>query len=135
MKKVKILISTLAVAFIPFVSYQNASGKIETDKNSDKKKKGSVVGSWKLEKTSGFNQGYEGIESVLTFDKSNNFQWKTGLVDVKGTYVYANDTLTTTSPTTDGSTMDVQYLVQFENNELVMTLITDPQYQITFYFK
>ncbi len=135
MKKIKFIISALAVILLPFVVSTNASGETASGKTSENKKEGSIVGTWTLYNTTGFNQGYEGIKSVLTFDENNNFHWETGLVKVKGTYKFANDTLTTTSPTTDGSTMDVQYLTHLENNELVMTLITDPKYQITFYFK
>lgn len=131
MRKIKFAFPILIMALILFISCGNGKPN-----NSDNRKEGSLIGAWTLEKTEGFDMGYSGKESILTFKEDGNYEWNTdNLINVKGTYTFANDTLTTTSPTTDGSTMDVQYVTKFKEGQLIMSLVTDPQYQTTFIFK
>lgn len=115
------IIKTIAIALSVVVMFACGGGK----------KEGSVVGNWKLEKTEGYKVGGLG-STTINFEEGGNYKWSTGIVDMNGTYKISNDTLKLTD---NSSKMPTDYTFKFQDGQLLMTLVTTPDYQVTYFFK
>ncbi|MES2838171.1 MAG: hypothetical protein V4667_11650 [Bacteroidota bacterium] len=118
MKKIKFVVLALAAT----IMFACGGGK----------KEGSVVGNWKLKKTEGYEVGTLG-ETTLNFEEPSTYKWKTGIVESIGDYKISNDTLTMTDK--NNPTYPTKYTFKFQEGQLLMTLVTTPKYQVTYFFE
>ncbi len=114
------IIKTIAIAVLALGMFACGSSK----------KEGSVVGKWKVTKTEGYEAG--GTGNTITFEENGKYSWDAGFIKVSGTYKLSNDTLTTTA---DGSTIGIDYVTKFDKGQLLMTLVTSPAYQVTYFME